>query len=94
MELFYELLLAKVGQSLCILEGIYGSNQLNFAFVLIPWMSLVAEDFQYLVISQGMNICLYLIYVDLNNVIQFCVDFSFCCIIKQLVDSLEQNIGC
>ena len=23
----------------------------------------------------------------------FCVDFSFCCIIKQLVDSLEQNIG-
>ena len=26
--------------------------------------------------------------------IQFCVDFSFCCIIKQLVDSLEQNIGC
>ena len=24
----------------------------------------------------------------------FCVDFSFCCIIKQLVDPLGQNIGC
>ena len=29
-----------------------------------------------------------------TNVSQlFCVDFSFCCIIKQLVDSLEQKIG-
>ena len=26
--------------------------------------------------------------------VQFCVDFLFCCIIKQLVDSLGQNIGC
>ena len=29
-----------------------------------------------------------------NNFRQLCVDLSFCCIIKQLVDSLEQNIGC
>ena len=27
-------------------------------------------------------------------VLESSVDFSFCCIIKQLVDSLEQNIGC
>ena len=29
-----------------------------------------------------------------RNTSRFCVDFSFCCIIKQLVDSLEQNIDC
>ena len=29
-----------------------------------------------------------------NKPLHFCVDFSFCCIIKQFVNSLEQNIGC
>ena len=34
------------------------------------------------------------IHKYINNCALFCVDFSFCCIIKQLVDSLEQNIDC
>ena len=42
----------------------------------------------------GCHILYWMRFEFISISIQFCVDLSFGCIIKQLVYSLEQNIGC